>query len=144
MEPAITRCPPLSIPGLRALIASLLLTSAPALAAPASQAEMEVYTSLAALNVCVARSAGVEFERAVAIAAETITQWIQDTHKSAIAPVSAEPLSLDDLRRGAINATLIGVVELCADQVPAEVLRDVRRAVQNSESRPTTPPPVRP
>lgn len=144
MDSAITRCHPLSIPGLRALIASLLLASAPALAAPASQAEMEVYTSLAVLNVCVARSAGVEFELAVAIAAETITQWIQDTHKSAIAPVSANPLSLDDLRRGAINATLIGVVDLCADQVPEAVQRDVRRAVQNSGTETTNAEPARP
>ncbi|MGB5134727.1 MAG: cAMP phosphodiesterase [Prochlorococcaceae cyanobacterium] len=145
MEPAFRWSPRLYLPGLpfkaaalgipllRSLLAAAcLVPGGSALAAPATQAEMETYTSLAALNVCIARASGVEFERAVGVAAETITRWIQDTHQSAIAPVSASPLSLEDLRRGAVNAAVIGAVEICPDQVPPQVLRDVRQAVQST------------
>ncbi|MCP9926558.1 cAMP phosphodiesterase [Cyanobium sp. CH-040] len=125
------------------LAAAVAVPGGAALAAPATQAEMEVYTSLAALNLCIARAAGVEFERAVGIAAETITRWIQDTHQSAIAPVSATPLGLEDLRRGAVNSAVIGAVEICPDQVPPEVLRDVRQAMQKSApATPTGQPPA--
>jgi hypothetical protein len=124
-------CPP------AALLALALLSGRPAAAAPATQAEMELYTRLASLNVCVARAAGVEFEQAVSIAAETITEWIRGTHASSVAPVSSSPLGLEDLRRGSVNAAVIGAAELCADLVPERVRGDVERVV-----KPTTPPPT--
>ncbi|MEX1317546.1 MAG: cAMP phosphodiesterase [Synechococcaceae cyanobacterium] len=119
------------------LAAALLLPARPALAAPASKAEMEVYTSLAALNVCIARAAGVEFDLAVGVAAETISQWIQGTHQGGIAPVSPTALSLEDLRKGSINSAVLGAAELCPDQVPEAVLRDVQQAV--NAAAPETP-----
>jgi hypothetical protein len=111
---------------------SLLVLPRPAAAAPASEAEMTVYTGLAALNLCIARAAGVEFELAVGIAAETISQWIQGSHESAVAPVSSSPLSPEDLRRGAANSAVIGAAELCPDQLPAEVRRAVQEALRQA------------
>jgi hypothetical protein len=121
------------------LAAGLTLTARPALAAPASEVEMDVYTRLAALNVCIARTAGVEFDLAVTIAAETISVWIQGSHGGGIAPVSDTPLSLDDLRKGSINATVLGAAELCPDQLPETVLRDVQQAVQAAPKPPALP-----
>jgi hypothetical protein len=122
------------------LAALLLLPVRPALAAPATEAEMEVYTRLAALNLCIARAAGVEFDLAVGIAAETISVWIQGSHDSGVAPVSASPLSLDELRKGSVNSAVLGAAELCPDQLPDEVLRDVQQAIEaaapESPSRP--------
>ncbi len=109
---------------------ALALPASPALAAPASEAEMDVYTRLAALNVCIARTAGVEFDLAVTIAAETISVWIQGSHGGGIAPVSDTPLNLDDLRKGSINAAVLGAAELCPDKLPENVLRDVQQAVK--------------
>ena len=100
--------------------------SAPA--PPAGDAEMTLYSGIAALNVCVARSAGVGFDQAVAIAGETIAQLIQSQHGSVITLVGSQPLSLDDLRKGSINSAVLGAVETCPDQVPEAV----RKAVQAS------------
>jgi hypothetical protein len=120
-------------------VAILALPASPALAAPASEAEMDVYTRLAALNVCIARTAGVEFDLAVTIAAETISVWIQGSHGGGIAPVSDTPLSLDDLRKGSINAAVLGSAELCPDQLPEKVLRDVQQAVKDAPNTPAQP-----
>jgi hypothetical protein len=121
------------------IAAALALPASPALAAPASEAEMDVYTRLAALNVCVARSAGVEFDLAVTIAAETISVWIQGSHGGGIALVSDTPLSLDDLRKGSVNAAVLGAAELCPDQLPENVLRDVQQAVKAAPNPPAKP-----
>ncbi|WP_235299976.1 hypothetical protein [Synechococcus sp. GFB01] len=56
------------------VVMPLLVLAAPAQAAPASEAEMNLYTRIAAVNVCLARAAGVEFDKAVGIAGETIAR----------------------------------------------------------------------
>lgn len=119
------------------LLGVMLLPPQPALAAPvqpASEADMTLYTRIAAVNVCIARAAGVSFDQAVAIAGETIAQVIQGQHGSAISVVGSEPLSLDDLRKGSINSAVLGAVEICPQQVPANVLKDVEAALKQAEA----------
>jgi len=115
------------------LTLALLLAARPVAAAPATDAEMGLYSRIAALNACIARAAGVEFDRAVAIAGETIAQVIQAQHGSAIAQVSTKPLSADDLRKGSINSAVLGAAELCPKQVPAEVLERVEAALKQAK-----------
>ena len=107
-------------------------------AAPASDAEMGLYSSIAAVNVCIARSAGIDFDKAVGIAGETIAQLIHGQHGSAIAQIGAKPLSDAELRKGAINSAVLGAAEICPKQVPAEVMKRVQEALKqaNSESGP--------
>ena len=107
-------------------------------AAPASDAEMGLYTRIAAVNVCIARSAGIDFDKAVGIAGETIAQLIHGQHGSAIAQIGAKPLSDAELRKGAINSAVLGAAEICPKQVPAEVMKRVQEALKqaNSESGP--------
>jgi hypothetical protein len=112
------------------LLLPLLLAAAPAQAAPASEAEMNLYTRIAAVNVCIARAAGVEFDKAVGIAGETIAQVIQGQHGGAIQQVGAKPLNLDELRQGSINSAVIGAVEVCPQQVPADVVKRVEEALK--------------
>jgi hypothetical protein len=110
----------------------------PGAATPASDAEMGLYTRIAAVNVCIARSAGIDFDKAVGIAGETIAQLIHGQHGSAIAQIGAKPLSDADLRKGAINSAVLGAAEICPKQVPAEVMKRVQEALKqaNSESGP--------
>ena len=110
----------------------------PGAATPASDAEMGLYSSIAAVNVCIARSAGIDFDKAVGIAGETIAQLIHGQHGSAIAQIGAKPLSDAELRKGAINSAVLGAAEICPKQVPAEVMKRVQEALKqaNSESGP--------
>ncbi|MDA0964252.1 MAG: hypothetical protein O3C02_04230 [Cyanobacteria bacterium] len=73
--------------GLVLLPVVLWIAPLPVQAAPATEAEMNLYTRIAALNVCIARAADTDFDKAVAIAGETIAQVIQGGHQSQIAQV---------------------------------------------------------
>jgi hypothetical protein len=119
---------------------TLLLAAGPVLAAPASEAEMSLYTRIAALNVCIARSAGVEFEKAVAVAGETIAQVIQGQHGGVIAQVGPKALTLEELRKGSVNSAVLGAVELCAKEVPADVRKKVEEVLKGNAGGSAQPP----
>ena len=123
------------------LILPLVLWIAPlsAQAAPATEAEMNLYTRIAALNVCIARAADTDFDKAVAIAGETIAQVIQGGHQSQIAQVGTKPLSIEELRRGSINSAVLGAFEVCPNEVPADVKAKVEEAVKGRTAQPKAP-----
>ena len=120
---------------------ALLLAPASAWAAPATEADMSLYTRLAALNVCIARAAGVEFDKAVAIAGETIAQVIQGQHQGRISQVSDKPLPVDELRKGSINSAVLGAVELCPKEVPDDVRKKVDEVLKTNAEKGSTPAP---
>ena len=97
---------------------------------PASESDMNLYTRIAAVNVCIARGGGVPFDKAVGIAGETITQVIQGRHESEITQVGASALSLGDLRKGSINSAVLGAAEICPREVPADVMAKVQAALR--------------
>lgn len=111
------------------LAVPLLLAPAAALAAPATQAEMGLYTRIAAVNACIARSAGIDFDKAVGIAGETIAQLILGVHKGLIQQVGAKALTIEELRKGSINSAVIGAYQICPKEVPPEVAKKVKEAL---------------
>jgi len=126
--------------GLLLLPLALALAPMAAVAAPASEADMSLYTRIGALNVCIARAAGIEFDKAVAVAGETIAQVIQGQHEGAIAQVGAKPLTIEELRKGSINSAVLGAVEVCPDEVPADVRRKVEEVLKNRNTAPAKKP----
>lgn len=131
---------PLAFLPIRALMSRPLLmawlalplfgTALPAQAAPATNQEMELYGRISAVNVCISRAAGVEFDKAVSIAAETITQLIMGVHDGAIQQAGAKPLTIEQVRRGSANTAVIGAVEICPKAVPADVVKKVEAAIK--------------
>ena len=126
--------------GLALIPLALWLAPAVAVAAPASQADMSLYTRIGALNVCIARAAGIEFDKAVAVAGETIAQVIQGQHDGAIAQVGSKPLTIEELCKGAINSAVLGAVEVCPDEVPADVRKKVEEVLKNRSAAPAKKP----
>jgi len=114
----------------------LLLSPAAALAAPATPAEMNLYTKIAAVNACIARSAGIDFDKAVGIAGETIAQVILGQHQGQIQQVGSKALTLEELRKGSINSAVIGAYEICPKQVPPEVAKKVQEALSKKPAAP--------
>ena len=127
--------------GLLLLPLALLLAPAAAWAGPATEADMSLYTRISALNVCISRAAGIEFDKAVAVAGETLAQVIQGQHDGVIQQVGPKPLSLDELRKGSINSAVLGAVEVCPKEVPADVLKKVQDVLK-SRSGQTQPAPA--
>jgi len=99
-------------------------------AAPASEADMTLYSRITALNACLAVSNGVEFKKAIGIAGETLTQTIQGQNGGAIAQLGDQPLPIEDLRKGSINSVLIAVAQVCPDQMPDDVRAKIQEALQ--------------
>ncbi|CAK6701198.1 hypothetical protein MNNICLKF_03053 [Synechococcus sp. CBW1107] len=126
--------------GLLLLPLALALAPMAAVAAPASEADMSLYTRIGALNVCIARAAGIEFDKAVAVAGETIAQVIQGQHDGAIAQVGAKSLTIEELRKGAINSAVLGAVEVCPDEVPADVRKKVEEVLKSRSTAPAASP----
>lgn len=131
-----------SLLALPLLVVPLLIAPLQAQAAPATELEMNLYGRIAAVNACIARAAGVEFDKAVAISGETIAQLIQGQHGGAIAQVSDKPLSPDELRKGAINSAVLGAAELCPKEVPAEVMKRVQEALKQAGPAGGAPKPA--
>ncbi|WP_254938008.1 cAMP phosphodiesterase [Cyanobium sp. Morenito 9A2] len=120
-------CPLLVAP---LLLLPIVLLPTSALAAPATDADMTLYSRLASINVCIARAGGVEFDKAVAIAGETIAQVLMGQHGGVIQQVGAKPLSIDELRKGSTNSAVIGAVEICPKEVPADVVKKVQDVIK--------------
>ena len=118
------------------LVMPLLLAPNAVQAAPATPAEMGLYTRIAAVNACISRSAGVEFDKAVGIAGETIAQLILGQHKGLIQQVGPKALTIEELRKGSINSAVIGAYEICPKQVPPEVAKKVQEALKASGTKP--------
>lgn len=125
-------------PGARRLLASpllalpVLLAGPAAQAAPATQAEMGLYTRIAAVNVCIARSAGIDFDKAVGVAGETIAQLILGQHQGQIQQVGTQALTIEQLRKGAVNSAVLGAAEICPKSVPPEVMKKVEAALKQA------------
>ena len=130
--------------GLLLLPLALCIAAGPAVAAPATEAEMSLYTRIAALNVCIARTAGVDFDKAVVVAGETIAQVIQGQNGGAIAKVGSKALPLDALRQGSINSAVLAAVQICPDEVPADVRAKVDAVLQGVKGDAGTAPPTAP
>jgi len=111
------------------LVLPLLLAPGAALADPATPADMSLYTRIAAINTCFSRSAGIDFDKSVGIAGETIAQVLLGQHKGLIQQVGTKPLTIDELRKGSINSAVIGAYELCPKLVPDDVAKKVQDAL---------------
>ena len=103
---------------------------------------MSLYTRIAALNVCISRTAGIEFDKAVAVAGETIAQVIQGQHGGQIAQVGPKALTIEELRKGSINSAVLGAVEVCPKEVPADVQKKVEEVLKGAGAQaPAAPAP---
>jgi len=101
-------------------------------AAPATKEDMTLYTRIAAINVCVARAAKVDFNTAVSIAGETIAQVLKGQHRGQISQVGSQALTIEELRKGSFNSAVIGAVDICPNEVPADVKTKVEQAINSS------------
>lgn len=96
---------------------------------PASSDQLALYARIASVNTCIATRAGQDFEQAAGVAGETIAQLILGVHKGLIQTSGTTPLTIEELRKGSINAAVIGATEICPKQVPDDLSDKVRQAL---------------
>ncbi|WP_254216945.1 cAMP phosphodiesterase [Synechococcus sp. CCY 9618] len=137
MSLLLRRTRPLLVASL--VVMPLLLSPTAVHAAPATPAEMGLYTRIAAVNVCISRSAGIDFDKSVGIAGETIAQLILGQHKGEIQQVGTKALTLEELRRGSVNSAVLGSAEICPKEVPADVMKKVQDAIKQQGTNKPAP-----
>jgi hypothetical protein len=129
------------------LVLPLLLVPAAALAAPATEAEMNFYNSIASVNLCLSRAAGVPFDKALGVAGETVALIIQDRHKGLISLVGPKPLTIEELFNGSSRYAVLGASGICPKELPPDVMAKVKEALnQQPAIKPgiTAEPAVKP
>lgn len=99
-----------------------------ALAAPASEAELNLYAKISAVNACLSVEAGLPYDKAIFIASSTIAEVLRGQHGGLMANQGAKPFSIEDLRKKSVNATVIGTTQICPKEVPSDVLLEVQKS----------------
>ncbi|MGC6483931.1 MAG: cAMP phosphodiesterase [Synechococcus sp.] len=118
-----------------AALAPLTLESASAQAQqaaalkPAAEEDIFLYRGMGSSYVCNARTAEVEFPKAVGIAAATYVQVLNGRHGGKVQSVGDQKLSNEQLLSGAEFQIITGALRFCPDEVPADVKAKVEEAI---------------
>jgi hypothetical protein len=80
--------------------------------------------------VCNARTAGIEFPKAVGIAAATYVQLLNGRHGGMVASTGNKKLTNEQLFAGAEFQIITGAMQFCPDKVPADVKTKVEEALK--------------
>ena len=97
---------------------------------PATNDEVFLYRGMGSSYVCNARAAGVEFPKAVGIAAATYVQLLNGRHGGLVASAGSKKLTNEQLFAGAEFQIITGAMQFCPDQVPADVKEKVEEAIK--------------
>ena len=103
-------------------------------AAPASEAELNLYVKISAVNACISVGAGLPYDKAIFIASSTIADVLRGQHGGLMANQGTKPLSIEDLRKKSLSATVVGTTQICPKEVPSDVLLEVQKS-SGSKSR---------
>ena len=120
------------------LFPSILLFGTPAFSQkskPATQEEIYLYRGIGSSYVCNARTAGVEFPKAVGIAAATYTQLLNGRHDGRIKQTGKKKLTNKQLFAGAEFQVLTGAIQYCPDSVPEDVKNKVKEAMKKENEK---------
>ena len=95
---------------------------------PATDSEIFLYRGLGSSYVCNARTAGVEFPKAVGIAAATYTQLLAARHGGKVTSAGDKKLTNKQLFAGAEFQLIMGAVEYCPKLVPEDIKEKIEEA----------------
>lgn len=101
---------------------------------PASDADIFLYRGMGSSYVCNARTAGVEFPKAVGIAAATYVQLLNGRHGGLVASTGNKKLTNEQLFSGAEFQIITGALQFCPDKVPADVKTKVEEALKKQRA----------
>ena len=101
---------------------------------PATDGDIFLYRGMGSSYVCNARTAGVEFPKAVGIAAATYVQLLNGRHGGLVASTGNKKLTNEQLFSGAEFQIITGALQFCPDKVPADVKTKVEEALKKQRA----------
>ena len=99
----------------------------------ASNDDIFLYSGIGSSYVCNARAAGIEFPKAVGIAAATYVQVLNGRHGGQVASAGNEKLSNEQLFAGAEFQVITGALQYCPKDVPTDVKSRVEEAIKRTK-----------
>ena len=97
---------------------------------PASDDDIFLYRGIGASFLCNARTAEIEFPKAVGIAAATYAQVLNGRHGGVVASAGNKKLTNKQLFAGAEFQIITGALQYCPKQVPDDVKAKVQEAIE--------------
>ena len=102
----------------------------------ASDYDIFLYSGIGSSYVCNARAAGIEFPKAVGIAAATYVQVLNGRHGGQVASAGSKKLSNEQLFAGAEFQVITGALKYCPKDVPVDVKSRVEEAIKRTKQEP--------
>ena len=102
---------------------------------PATADDIFLYSGIGSSFICNARSAGVEFPKAVGISAATYAQILNGRHDGYVLSAGDKKLTNKQLFSGAEFHVITGALQYCPEQVPDDVKVKVEEAIEKQKNK---------
>ena len=102
---------------------------------PASESDLFLYRGIGASFLCNARQVGVEFPKAVGIAAATYAQVLNGRHGSFVVSAGEKKLTNKQLFAGAEFHIITAALQYCPKQVPEDVKTKIQKAIKDQKDQ---------
>ncbi len=101
---------------------------------PASDQQIFLYRGIGASYVCNASAAGIEFPKAVGVAAATYAQLLNGRHGGRVAAAGKKQLTNKQLFAGAEFQIITGALQYCPKDVPTDIKEKVEKAIETQKN----------
>ena len=102
---------------------------------PASEEDLYLYKGMGASYLCIATKAGIEFPKAVGIAAATYVQVIEGKHQGLIKELGKKKLEREKLFSGAEFQIVTTAMQYCPDNVPKDISEKVQKILKDDKNK---------
>jgi len=100
---------------------------------PATDEDIFLYRGIGASYLCNARSAEIEFPKAVGIAAATYSQILNGRHGGFVASAGKDKLTNKQLFAGAEFQIISAALQYCPDTVPDDIKTKIKEAIDKQK-----------
>lgn len=102
---------------------------------PASNDDIGLYSGIGVFTFCQAREIGVEFPKAVGIAASTYAFVLKSRHGGIVAAQGNKPLTDKQLFGGAETQIILRATQTCPKKIPKDVMAKVEELKKKANSK---------
>ena len=99
----------------------------------ATEKDLYLYKGMGASYLCIASKAGIEFPKAVGIAAATYVQVIEGKHGGLVKELGNKKLEREKLFAGAEFQIVTTAIQYCPDSVPKNVVKKVKKIIKENK-----------